>query len=411
MPLSRTNLWRAVGVSAVLTTLACTACGSAATDRANGSAPASSTVGTTVSGSTDIAAVAPAGTTEPSSTAPSATPTPTTRPLRSFTIAASGDILLHTTVQAQGYADGGGKTFDFGPMFSEVKKQISAADLAICHQETPLSADDSDVMGYPMFNAPHEIAPALAASGFDGCDTASNHSLDRGYAGVKSTLDAFDAAGLKHSGSARSAEEGASPPIYDAKGVKVGHLAYTYGTNGIPVPRSQPWLLNIINKDKMLADAHALKAAGADVVVMSIHWGTEYQTQPTAEQVDLAHALLASPDVDLILGDHVHVVQPMEKIGDKYVIYGMGNFLSNQSPDSDPSLSASTQDGALFEWTFQEKPLGGFAAVKATYTPTFVRHPDYVIDPVSTKNNPQSYARTVAAINSLGPGTNDATPA
>ena len=144
----------------------------------------------------------------------------------------------------------------------------------------------------------------------------------------------MDAAGLKHTGSFRTAEEAADGGgvLYDAKGVSVGHLAYTYGTNGMPM--SAPWQLNLNDATTMLANAKALKARGA-----------EYQAQPTPDQVTLAHQLLDSPDVDLILGDHVHVVQPMEKHNGKYVIYGMGNFLSNQSPAA--GLSPSTQDGVL----------------------------------------------------------------
>lgn len=346
---------------------------------------------------------------EPTTTAPPSSTT-TTRPPRTVTIAGSGDILLHMPVQRQGSVNAGGKGYDFTPMFSEMKAEISAADVALCHQETPISANDTGLSGYPVFNAPTEIAAALKDAGFDGCDTASNHSIDKGLAGVTATADVMDAAGLKHTGSFRTAEEAADGGgvLYDAKGVSIGHLAYAYGTNGFPLPA--PWVLNINNGDKMLADAKALKAKGAQIVVMSIHWGNEYQTAPTPDQVALAHKLLSSPDVDLILGDHVHVVQPMEKFNDKYVIYGMGNFLSNQSPESDRTLVPSTQDGGLYTYTFVEKPDGGFQATKADYTPTFVHRPDYRIIKTSPTVQPQSFLRTVKAINSLGAGTNDAVP-
>jgi poly-gamma-glutamate capsule biosynthesis protein CapA/YwtB (metallophosphatase superfamily) len=359
-----------------------------------------------------------------------ATTTTTTKPLRHFTIAASGDILAHSPVYNRARANAGGNGYDFRPMFSAMKDEISAADLAICHQETPLSATDTGLSGYPVFNSPKEIGVALADAGFDGCDTASNHSIDQGLQGVTDTGAVLDAAGLKHTGSFATAEQavdgggviyethtrpaGSGEPNARAAGsgevagVKVGHLAYTYGTNGIPP--AAPWELNLNNVDTMLANAHALKAKGAEVVVLSVHWGAEYQAQPTPDQITLAHQLLDSPDIDLILGDHVHVVQPMEKYNGKYVIYGMGNFLSNQSPASDRTLIAATQDGGLYTWTFDEQAAGGFVASKSVYTPTYVRRPDYVIIATSPSVQGDSFTRTVKAINLLGAGSNDSEP-
>jgi poly-gamma-glutamate synthesis protein (capsule biosynthesis protein) len=176
-------------------------------------------------------------------------------------------------------------------------------------------------------------------------------------------------------------------------------------TNGIPLPAGKPWIVNIIDVDTMLADAAALKAAGAEIVVMSVHWGAEYQAQPTPYQLDLANRLLASPNIDLILGDHVHVVQPTQKIGDKYVVYGMGNFLSNQS--SAAGLIASSQDGSLYSFDFTEQPDGRFVATAGRYTPTFVSRPGYVIIPAGPETNNDSFLRTVEAVNLLGAGTND----
>lgn len=334
---------------------------------------------------------------------------PATAAPRTFTIAASGDILMHTPVNQAGMANGGGQVHDFGPMFAEVTDEISAADIAICHMETPISADGTEVSGYPIFNAPTEIATALADAGFDGCDTASNHTLDKGADGVTDTLTVLDAAGLKHTGAFRSEADAADGGgvLYEANGVQVGHLAYSMDTNGIPIPSGKDWIINLNDADTMLANAAALKSAGADVVVMSVHWGAEYQAQPTPYQTDLAARLLASPDIDLILGDHVHVIQPLEKIGDKYVIYGMGNFLSNQSPAA--GLLASTQDGAIFTFTFTEQPGGRFIATAATFTPTFVTRPGYVIIEAGPETNKDSFLRTVEAVNLLGAGTNDAT--
>jgi hypothetical protein len=348
------------------------------------------------------------GTLPDGSPAPTSADDPTTtRAPRTVTIGGSGDILMHTPVNQAGLANGGGTVHDFDPMFAEVADVISAADIAICHMETPISADGTGIAGYPIFNAPTEIAAALVTAGFDGCDTASNHTLDKGADGVVATLDVLDAAGLEHTGSFRTEAEAVDggPASYEANGVRVGHLAYSMDTNGIPIPAGMPWIINLNDPDKMLADAAALKAAGAEIVVMSVHWGAEYQAQPTPYQVELANRLLASPDIDLILGDHVHVVQPTQKIGDKYVVYGMGNFLSNQSPAA--GLIATSQDGTFYSFTFTEQPGGRFVATSATYTPTFVSRPGYVIIQAGPETNNDSFLRTVEAVNLLGAGTND----
>ena len=322
------------------------------------------------------------------------------RPLRSFTFAATGDFLLHAPVQRQAAENAGGTGYSFAPMLTVTAPIISGADLAICHMETPVSEDDTSLSGYPVFNVPHEIAADAKAAGYDGCDTASNHTLDRGAAGVASTLDVLDAAGLKHTGSFRSALEAVTPTIYDVDGIKFGHLAYAYGTNGIPMPADKPWSLNLIDANKILADAAATKHAGAEFVAVSLHWGNEYQSAPTPEQQTLARQLLASPDIDFIIGAHVHVVQPIEKIGDKYVAYGMGNFLSNQGSPNTPTPS---QDGMILQVAVNEQPDGAFKATKVDYTPTWVDRSNFLITLATPQANDASYERTVAAVTSLGP--------
>jgi hypothetical protein len=332
-------------------------------------------------------------------------PTPTTRPPRTFSVITTGDFLIHMPVQRKAKAYGG-STYDFAPMLAEIAPVITSADLAFCHMETPLSPDDTALSGYPIFNAPHEIADAAAAAGWDSCSTASNHSLDRGAVGVAGTLDVLDGVGLGHVGTARSAAEAATPDLHDAGGVAVAHLDYTYGTNGIPVPAGQPWLVNLIDVPRILADARAAKAAGAEVVIVEMHWGNEYQSLPTDEQRAQAAALLDSADVDLVIGQHVHVVQAAEKRGTEYVIYGTGNLLSNQGA---PETPTPTNDGVIVKVTFTEQPDGRWAQSVA-YTPTWVDRSTYVIHLATPTANPQSYQRTVAAMNGLGPGTFDGAP-
>ncbi|HYR64264.1 MAG TPA: CapA family protein [Actinomycetota bacterium] len=372
-----------------------------------------------------------AGARRPATPAPAAAPVagaparpttsqPAAAPL-SFTIEATGDMLVHSPVwqRARSYGATNGMAYDFGPMLAKIKPLISAADLAICHIETPMSPDDAHLSGYPLFNSPHELATAIADAGYDGCSTASNHSVDQGAAGVNATLVALDRAGLQHAGTARSAAEAAHVELHDVRGVEIAHLSYTYGTNGNTVAAGMPWIVNVTSVPRILADAHQARLAGASFVVVSMHWGSEYQTSPTAEQRSQAAALLASPDVDLILGDHVHVLQPVERIGGKYVIYGLGNVFSNQSPAA--GLPVNTQDGAILKIHVTQQ---GSALVPDTVTfiPTFCQIGPYLVWPVAEALNdpttpatlrPQllaSWRRTVTAERSLPGHAADATP-
>ena len=256
----------------------------------------------------------------------------------------AGDVLLHSPfwAQAAGVAHSRGESgYDFDPLFDAVRADVSAADLAICHMETPLGTPGGPFSSYPIFNVPPQVTKAIKGAGFDRCSTASNHTIDKGYAGVQRTLDALDAAGLGHSGSARTAAEAAQLSLFAVNGVTVGHLSYTFSFNGLRLPADKPWLANLISGDRILADAHALKQAGASVVIVSLHWGTEYAHAANGDQIALAHRLLDSPDVDLILGCHAHVVQSFEQINGKWVVYGMGNEVAWQTQQQD------TRDGVM----------------------------------------------------------------
>ncbi len=372
--------------------------------------------GTAGGASTPQGGASAAASATPSKTAPPAPPKP-------ITMAFTGDILLHSPVYFQAAADGRatGLAYDFRPMFAKVKSQLSAVDLAICHQETALTATDVGLSGYPVFNSPHEIAPAVADAGYDGCSTASNHSYDHGAEGVASTIAAFDQVHVAHAGTATSAATRV-PEVHRVRGVKVALLDYTYGLNGFVLPADQPYLVNLIDVNRILADARQARQAGAKIVVVQMHWGAEYQQTPTQEQRAQATQLLASPYIDAIVGGHVHVVQPVEKMGSKYVVYGVGNFLSNQSGECCPT---SSQDGVIVTLHFVSRA-GKWTVGSITYTPTYVdRAGGYVVLPVAaTYNDPTtsqalkqqlaaSWQRTVSAMEALhAPGvTPDARPA
>jgi poly-gamma-glutamate capsule biosynthesis protein CapA/YwtB (metallophosphatase superfamily) len=294
---------------------------------------------------------------------------------RGFTLIASGDVLTHGPVlqQARAYGRRVNQPYDFRPMFADLRPIVAKADLALCHLEVPLSGNGQDISSWPAFNAPPQLAAALRWAGYDACSTASNHSMDQGPQGVAATLEVMDAAGLRHPGMARNANEADQSTIVDVRGLRVGLLSYTYGLNSGRLPPDRPWLVKTIEPRRILADARAARQAGAQFIVVLLHWGQEYQSTPTSFQREVAKRLLGAPEVDLILGHHVHVVQPIEQVGDKWVAYGMGNSLSNQTPSC---CAAGSQDGVLVKVTVAEH--GGRLRVRQLrYVPTWVEHPSF----------------------------------
>lgn len=299
---------------------------------------------------------------------------------RPFTLLAAGDVLPHSSVIDQAAADAGGAGYDFAPMLAGVAPVVSGADLAFCHMETVYGKEGGPYTGYPSFKSPPEIATALRTTGFDSCSTASNHTLDDGAEGVRRTLDALDEAGVRHAGSARTAAEAARPTILPAgpgKGAaKVAHLAYTYGTNDIPLPAGRPWTVNVTDERKIVEEARAARRAGADVVVLSSHWGTEWQDEPDAQQRELAERLTAStdrgrPDIDLIIGTHAHVPQAYEKVNGTWVVYGMGDQIAgamiNYEGAQDPRGNQSSM--GRFTFTPPAKPGERWKVKKAEFVP------------------------------------------
>jgi poly-gamma-glutamate synthesis protein (capsule biosynthesis protein) len=306
---------------------------------------------------------------------PSSAPSPAAGP-RPFTLIASGDVLPHDSVIQQARADAGGAGYDFRPMLSGVRSAVSRADLAICHMETVYGDDDGPYTGYPAFVSPPQIASALAATGYDSCSTASNHSLDDGTAGVARTLDALDRAGVAHAGTGRSETEAHRPAWLRAGGAKVAHLSYTYGTNDIPLPRKAPWTVRLIDEGRIVRDARAARQAGADVVVVSTHWGTEWQTEPDAQQRALARALTASrtgdrPDIDLVIGTHAHVPQAYEKVNGTWVVYGMGDQIAGRMINYEDVHDPRGNEGTLGRFTFSPpaKPGARWQVTKAEFLP------------------------------------------
>ncbi|MFC4020006.1 CapA family protein [Micromonospora sp. GCM10011542] len=299
---------------------------------------------------------------------PAAQAQPTPDPPRRVSILGSGDILVHPPTWRQARADreaAGGTGYDFNPIFAPIRPAVESADLAICHLEAPMGPGEPQ--DFPRFRAPTDLAAAIRTAGYDTCSTASNHSLDQGEQGVHDNLDALDAAGLRHTGTFRSAADQATPTIYEVNGVKVGHLSWTTHFNQIALPAGRTWLVNRIDVAAIRAAAARTRAAGAQIVVLSAHWGTEMSHEVNDLQSYWARQLIDDPNIDLIIGHHAHVVQPFERVGDKWIAYGVGNTLARHDFPRDDN-----REGVLAEFTFTEQPGGRWVATRAEAIPIWL---------------------------------------
>ncbi len=239
-----------------------------------------------------------------------------------------GDIMMHTPVTNAGY-NPVTKEYNYDTYFDEVKSIFAQADWVIGNLETPLAGQAMGYNGYPRFNAPMEIAQSLKEAGVDVLTTANNHSLDQFEKGLVKTLDHLDELEILHTGTFRTEEERNKPLILEKKGISIGVIAYTYGTNGIPLPKNKPYMVNVYNLEKIKEDLKKLEEAEVDYIVAMIHYGDEYQRFPSETQKQWTSELMEL-GVDFVLGSHPHVVQPLEILNGKGVIYSLGNFISDQ---------------------------------------------------------------------------------
>ncbi|WP_055694388.1 CapA family protein [Streptomyces prasinopilosus] len=289
---------------------------------------------------------------------------------RGFTLVASGGVLPHDSVLGRARFDAGGTGHDFEPMLSGARPAVAGADLALCHLETAYGAD-GDRTGSAF---PPEIAQALAATGYDGCSTASGRPPDDGTDGSRRTLDALDRAGLRHTGAVRSGRELRTGTVLRAGGAEVAHLAYTHGAG--PLPPGGPPAAGLTDETRILADARAARKAGADVVVVSLRWGTEWQEAPDERQLALARSLAAAragrrSDVDLVLGTHTHVPQAYEKINDTWVIYGTGDQVPGAAAGREGAPDPRGDRSTLGRFTFTPpgRPDGRWEVTGAEFVP------------------------------------------
>ncbi len=254
--------------------------------------------------------------------------------LVSITLSVAGDIMCHSV--QYNYARVKADSFNFNPVFSQIKKYLDQSDFAFGNLETVTAGSQKGYSGYPFFNSPDEFIAAIKNAGFDLLSTANNHALDRGEAGVRRTIEELKLHHLYYNGTFLSQSDRDSIRIFDIRGIKVAFLAYTYGTNGNPIPKGKEYLINIIDTTKIRNDIKLARNNGSDIVLVHFHFGDEYQREPTEYQKEIVDQTIKA-GADIIIGGHPHVLQPVKsyrtldsKMDSGFVAYSMGNFISNQ---------------------------------------------------------------------------------
>lgn len=306
------------------------------------------------------------------------------------TVLAAGDLMTHMPIVRSGRTNGG---YDFSYIYQYISPYVSAADFAVVNLETTLSGTDGkEYTGYPKFNAPDAIAAGAAAGGFDMMTTANNHCYDYGTAGMKRTLEVIREAGLDTLGVNATVEE-AKYTVKDLNGIKIGMISYTFGEidddrnmpaiNGLPTDSKAAGLINAFDYDnldmfyaEMENHISGMQAAGAEATVLFIHWGDEFNTEPNNSQRAIARKL-CEMGVDVIVGNHPHVVQPLELLTSAdgthqtLCLYSAGNFLSNQRHDNIALTTGHSEDSVIFSFTFVKYSNGDVCLESADLLPTW----------------------------------------
>ena len=246
---------------------------------------------------------------------------------KSMSLVMVGDALIHDSIYKDAYV--GDNNYNFMDMFDYVGEEIKDYDLKYYNQETIIGGKDLGLSNYPMFNSPDEIGSDLVKTGFNMVSLANNHSLDKRERGINYSVDFWKSMdGVISAGSYNSWEDRNEAKVYEKNGIKFAFLSYTTGTNGIPLPEGKEYLVNVYSDEVVKEDISAIKDK-VDVIIVAMHWGSEYTHTPTAEEKRIA-TYLSSLGVNLIIGCHPHVIQPVDYVGDTLVIYSLGNFISSQ---------------------------------------------------------------------------------
>ena len=283
-----------------------------------------------------------------------------------------GDVMSHSTNFKNAY-NSTTKDYDFSNTFKNIKDYIENADIAIGNLETTFAGKSRGYSGYPTFNTPEVLGQNLKDLGIDVLSTANNHCMDKGYSGLKSTLDFLDKFKISHIGTARSNEEQNTVLVKDVNGIKIAFLSFTYGTNGITIPSDKPYCVNLIDKSLIKKQINLAKKQNVDLICVNMHWGIEYKLKQNKEQEELADFLFKN-GVDLILGSHPHVLEPMEKrkvtledgtTKDGFVIYSLGNFMSGQ-------IYANTKSSVILDIQITKSDNNKISIDSVNYTPIYL---------------------------------------
>ena len=294
--------------------------------------------------------------------------------LRTAHIRAVGDLMMHKKQLAIAKQKDG--SYDFHPQYAMIADSLGDADYTIANLELTVGKyRNMAYSGFPMFNAPETYLDAVRDAGVDFLTLANNHMLDRYFDGMTHTVQLVDDYGFDHGGAYRTAQEQAAPVVVDVNGIRIGMLCYTQMTNGMErfcAANPKVWGISYLDSKTFAADVQRVRDAGAEVVIAMPHWGQEYKRQPEANTVALAKKLVAA-GVDVVLGSHPHMVQPVEyvtaetedgRIRTGLVAYSLGNFVSNM-------VVQYTDSGIILDFTIREKQDGGFEIVDVGAVPVF----------------------------------------
>ncbi len=268
----------------------------------------------------------------------------------SVTLCMVGDILLHTPIEDISRGEDG--TYDFTPIFSEMKDDISSYDLAVVNEEVIIGGEELGISGYPAFNAPYEIGDALVDAGFDVVCHATNHVLDKGKQGLLNTCTFWDEnyPDITVIGINETPEDKECVDIVEKNGIKIALLNYTFGTNGIGQPSDMPYAVDLLDENKVITDLEYAEE-NVDFTVVFPHWGTEYRLTPDSSQVKWT-GIFKEHGADLVIGTHPHVIEPIEFVDDNMLVYySLGNFVN---------WTSGTGDGVT------NRMVGGMAKVTIT---------------------------------------------
>lgn len=280
---------------------------------------------------------------------------------------AVGDNLIHNAVYDDPYQYQDG-VWNYEGMYEHIKPYLDGIDVKNINQETPLGGRELGLSNYPQFNGPTEIGDAIVKTGFNWISQASNHAIDAGEQAIQNQMAIWDQyPSIISTGMNRTQEEADTMRLYVVNGMKIGLLNYTYGLNGLSLPDGKEYLVNVIDEETIKQDVEELKKH-SDVIIASMHWGIEYQTSPSEEQITLAQ-MLSDAGVSVIIGAHPHVIQPMEYITSKdgektLVMYSLGNFISAQN-------TGETMLGGMGTWELvKDADTGKVRVEEARFYPT-----------------------------------------